>query len=555
MKINKIVIKNFRSIKSLEFYPSNVCVLVGENNAGKTNILTAINFLLGEIWPTKRSLEISDYYNQDKTQPIYIEVGFADNPINIRRIWCSIPWEGKADTKMDYARGTQSYFLSSEVRDSFALVYLDANRNLDYHLGQSRWTLFGRITRQLDEYFRNTASQDKQKALEANFAEALRLLKTDRYTEFEETFSESFSEQIKRTTHQISMSFQTFDPLNYYKTIQTLLLENGESKNPAQAGQGMRNLILLALFRTYAKVFRDNAIIAIEEPEIYLHPHAQRSLHSLFNDLAQAGNQIFYSTHSGNFVDIQNFDRICLVEKCVDEEGDTSTKIRRVSVKQLLAERQKLYPSIAFTEMGIRERYNNICGLEHNEAFFAHKVILVEGETEKGALPIFAKALGYDFDSEGVSIVNAHGKKNLDQLYQLYNSFKISIYIIFDNDRGKQDEEIFNVTLLKMLGQIESPTPDKIATSDFAILEGNFEKEMKSYLDQFEQGKYERLKNDASEELGASAGKGLVARYMAKKLTEENIIPDFIKEILIAIFKSEKTEEQEQHIESDEIPF
>jgi len=53
MKINKVVIKNFRSIKSLEFNPSNICVLVGENNAGKTNVLTAINFLLGEIWPTK----------------------------------------------------------------------------------------------------------------------------------------------------------------------------------------------------------------------------------------------------------------------------------------------------------------------------------------------------------------------------------------------------------------------------------------------------------------------------------------------------------------------
>lgn len=552
MKINKVVIKNFRSIKSLEFNPSNVCVLVGENNAGKTNILTAINFLLGEIWPTKRSLDVSDYYKQNKNNPIYIEVGFNENPLGISRVWCNIPWEGKGETNFSYFRDPKSHYLSGDVRDGCALVYLDANRNLDYHLGQSRWTLFGRITRQLDEHFRNTASQDKQEALKENFAAAMKLLKTDRYTEFENTFSESFSEQIKRTTHQITMSFQTFDPLNYYKTIQTLLTENGESKNPAQAGQGMRNLILLALFRTYAKVFRDNAIIAIEEPEIYLHPHSQRSLHALFNDLALAGNQVFYSTHSGNFVDIQNFDRICLVEKSVDEEGDLSTKIRRVSAKQLLAERQKLYPSITFSELGIRERYNNICGLEHNEAFFAHEIILVEGETEKGVLPIFAKALGYDFDSEGISIVNGHGKKNLDQLYQLYNSFKIPIYIIFDNDRGKQDEAIFNSILLKMLGQEESSMPDKVITYGFAILEGNFEKEMISYLEKIQQGKYEQLKNEASQELGGSAGKGLVARYMAKKLVQENLIPDFIKEILSAIFE-EKSEEG--YVEPDEIPF
>ena len=54
----------------------------------------------------------------------------------------------------------------------------------------------------------------------------------------------------------------------------------------------MRNLIVLALFRAYAKAFRGNAIFAIEEPEIFLHPHAQRSLATLFEELARAGNQV-----------------------------------------------------------------------------------------------------------------------------------------------------------------------------------------------------------------------------------------------------------------------
>lgn len=46
------------------------------------------------------------------------------------------------------------------------------------------------------------------------------------------------------------------------------------------------------------KAFRGDAIFAIEEPEFYLHPHAQRSLAALFEELATAGNQVFYSTHS-----------------------------------------------------------------------------------------------------------------------------------------------------------------------------------------------------------------------------------------------------------------
>ncbi|MFC3631890.1 AAA family ATPase [Paracoccus angustae] len=53
MKITYVKIENWRSIKSVEFAPSDITVLVGSNNAGKTNILSAINFLLGERWPSR----------------------------------------------------------------------------------------------------------------------------------------------------------------------------------------------------------------------------------------------------------------------------------------------------------------------------------------------------------------------------------------------------------------------------------------------------------------------------------------------------------------------
>lgn len=48
MKIVYVRIENWRSIKSVEFSPADVTVLVGSNNAGKTNILSAINFILGD---------------------------------------------------------------------------------------------------------------------------------------------------------------------------------------------------------------------------------------------------------------------------------------------------------------------------------------------------------------------------------------------------------------------------------------------------------------------------------------------------------------------------
>ena len=53
MYISKVKIKNYRSIKDLtiNFNPSKN-IIVGKNNSGKSNIIKAINIVLGENSPT-----------------------------------------------------------------------------------------------------------------------------------------------------------------------------------------------------------------------------------------------------------------------------------------------------------------------------------------------------------------------------------------------------------------------------------------------------------------------------------------------------------------------
>ncbi len=48
MKIKRIRIENYRSIKACDFEPSSLCAFIGPNNSGKSNILRAINLVLGE---------------------------------------------------------------------------------------------------------------------------------------------------------------------------------------------------------------------------------------------------------------------------------------------------------------------------------------------------------------------------------------------------------------------------------------------------------------------------------------------------------------------------
>lgn len=72
--------------------------------------------------------------------------------------------------------------------------------------------------------------------------------------------------------------------------------------------------------------------------------------------------------------------------------------------------------------------------IDAKELFFARKVILVEGPTELGALPIFASLMGYNFDEDGASLISVSGTGNFEIFVKLCEGFKIPYFIIADKD-------------------------------------------------------------------------------------------------------------------------
>ena len=67
MYISKMYVKNYRSIKelSIEFSPGKN-IIVGRNNAGKSNIIKAINIVLGEnspTWAKSENITEDDFYS------------------------------------------------------------------------------------------------------------------------------------------------------------------------------------------------------------------------------------------------------------------------------------------------------------------------------------------------------------------------------------------------------------------------------------------------------------------------------------------------------------
>lgn len=545
LRIVRVLIENFRSIEKAEFYVNRFTAFVGPNNAGKSNIVCAINHVLGETYPSRRAFHDTDFFQHDPKRTIAIEVELSNR--SVFRLEVPANPEEKASFSMVDSDGVKTSYVKDEHRAICPLVYLDANRNLEYHLGSSRWTLFGRVIRALHRDFVDVGGEEKQKKLSDSFDETLNILKTEKYSEFENSFVSGFAQQLRHTTHSLQLQFRTFDPQSFYANVQPVILEGLAEKSPEFLGQGMRNMILLSLFRSYAKVFRGDAVLALDEPELFLHPQAQRSLASLFRDLVAEDNQILISTHSESFLALDKFDEVVLVEK-TGPKNRRVTETRQLMPAELKAMRKELHPSIDVSVDSLRERVALICGRQQSEAFFGQAVLLVEGPSEEIAFPIYAKACGLDLDAASISIVNAGGKTNLDLLFQIFEGFEIPVYMIFDNDRGDNGEKnlALNRMLLKMLGEPEEDMPNGRVKATYAVSDKDFEDAVKKGLEAIEPGLYDRLAQEAGEKLGGGS-KPLRAKYIANYLAGSNQIPSVVVDVISALKEMVKEPEEPEY--------
>lgn len=532
MRISRIIIRNWRSVKEADFEPADMTVLVGANNAGKTNILSAVNFLIGDRWPMPGNLLDSDFYLNDRCREIFIQLDF-DDALYSRLVFDTSREQFVFQAYDERGQPVRRGF-GNEQRARLAFAYVDAGRNFDRQFGTSRWNLFGQAVRALhDDLLRSDGGRLPR--LRSLLDQAHGLLKTELYTKFESALREAFAAQLRTSRYDVQFQFKTIDETNLYRSLYPTLIERGAAKSPSEAGSGIRNLLVLALFHAFASAFKGGAILGIEEPELFLHPHAQRSLMGQFESLVADGNQLFVSSHSATFLDITRPERIVVVECCEDDEDEVCTQVRTTTAASLLAERRRLHPGRPITETSMRAFLRNVRTAEMAEPYFARLVIVAEGPSEREALPLLCAHLGLNFDDEGISIVAAGGKTVIDTLTQVYRAHKIPTYVIFDNDAGRTQDRDANRVMCRMLGidpETEEPAPQ--VEADYAVLGGDWEAQTKADLETVEAGLYDRLVATARQELGIQSGKNkpLIARHVAEQLVARGMMPAFVVEIV-----------------------
>jgi len=169
-------------------------------------------------------------------------------------------------------------------------------------------------------------------------------------------------------------------------------------------------------------------VLLIEEPELYLRPQEQRYFYRLLHELGDGGCQVIYSTHSPSFLNVARLNELALVER--DPESGT----RVVQPRSIAADEDFR----VLTEFDA----------ERGELFLARAAILVEGLTEKLALPFVFAALGRDADREAISIVECGGKSNIPLFAGICKAARVPFVAVHDRDAEPGQEPILSEQVL-----------------------------------------------------------------------------------------------------------
>ncbi len=381
MKIKTIKIKNFKSIKDITINCNEgINTFIGKNGTGKSAVFEAVNLILGN--GNTGVINIPNYRGGEyDIKKYWKEYWLNDNDKT-----CEIIVEFEDKTVSKFLKMANSSFVMEGTKFG-SINFVPSQRSFDDMFKIDRGFL-GRYV-----LSRETIPDYKKF--------------TERLSQILGCKIEAYPKYIDST--DVANSSRLYESVNFI--INNVEIELESSGKQASFVLGM----MQALSETNLNF---NNIIFIDEPELHLHPHAKKSLYNRLKKLANDGIQIFYITHSSEFLSCEDSDEIHRFYI----DGKNGTKNAKGSKSNGITERQKMIEpdKISF-----------------NNAFFADAVFLVEGYTDEVFLRyVFEnKSPTRTIDECNISIVNCSSKDNIVRFYELYSSLKIKCFALYDKDQ------------------------------------------------------------------------------------------------------------------------
>jgi len=433
MKIKSFDFAYIKAFKSLRFDLGKTSVLVGQNDHGKSSILKAIDIVLNKL--NEETLELGALH------PDLAELLLPIFPVQAKARRITITYETNGTEKQLHVtvrtdltftvlerieRNAKTTPAAIEVlkklREHNNFVLIPALRDASSPRFQE---LFSKMLRE-----HGLSKMIPQKA--GGTPKEYRTLKDIRdqsSTTIKPYINEALLPQIEKhfgfkTQHKLALKFDVdvqgigewiLDNLR----LGFQMTDDGETTLAlSEAGSGVQSGVLLALHRLEQKAKQNPStqfILAVEEPESFLHPQKQKELYQDIRAAQSENLRVIVTTHSPYIVAETPFTRLGLVKK---EGRHSALHVPAVTGKK---------------EQEMFDAYSN----EVNTLlFFADKVVIVEGESDARVLKLLIeKKMGAA--AHRISIISASGNKNFSpflRMIRAWSSANIPHLVVTDFD-------------------------------------------------------------------------------------------------------------------------
>lgn len=492
--INVVRISGFRGISNLEITLPKVAVLIGQNNAGKTSIIKALQLALGDYG---RHLTDEDFYinsNDSVCSEIIVDISIVPVDENSQRIdmfsdeWIEVFGEWvQADIEendfvairticeKDSVKGgfkVSRYPLSrwprfenwtdesakinnkiSKLVDAIPFIAIDAQRDICQDLREKN-SYMGKVLSDI------SFESDDKEALEDLIAEL-----NERAVEKSTVLSE-----LRKHLDLLNQSFEgqgQTDITPFPKKIRDLSKrfsihfgeDEANSFSMEYHGMGTRSWASMLTVKAFIDVLEKKhveeeecffPIIAAEEPEAHLHPNAQRTLYKQLTDIK---GQTIISSHSPYLAALANQQDLRVIAK------SNGQGIRVFSLNQALQpeELRKIHREVIHSK---------------GELLFSTAIVLSEGETEAQALPLlFERYFSKAPFNLGINFIGVGGSGSKYKPYLTFaRDFNIPVFIFSDGEEKpiKELQKVFD----SLFGGIDITTATNVTILEDTDFEG-----------------------------------------------------------------------------------
>lgn len=433
MRLTRVVIKNHSRLAETDIEVRGHLILVGPNDVGKSSLLRCLDLLLGASTAQMYSRVSADDF-RDEGEPFIIETTIADLDAEDQ---AAFPDEITVNPVTNEATLTLSFQATIEDADGTIAINRLAP-NSGHHRQLSRlqieqlgWNLLGAtaMSRELREDRRSPVQDILQQvdlgAEKTNFASLITRIQEALDTShvlggLRGRLSAQLSKALPVDVGKDELKFET-DAMadgDVLAGVRLRLERDGRVKDLAEQSDGLRALYAIAL---YDLVSTTANMVAVDEPEIHLHPTSQRSLARLLRD---GLNQKLLATHSPDIVSAFPADSIVSVRPGGIVVQPTAG---------FLSDDEKLV-----VHWWVRDKL---------EPLTANGVIGVEGISDRILIERIAELTDRNLDRLGISLVETRGSGNMPAIIKLFgpSGFQIPLSILIDEDARKDTADVLGV--------------------------------------------------------------------------------------------------------------